>query len=261
MSTSATTSAGSHPVADTLVMIGRSLRHTVRNVDALLVSIILPIMIMLLMTTVFGGAMQTGTFDYIDYVVPGVILLCAGHGASTTAMSVTKDMTEGIVRRFRTMSVMPSAVLTGHVVASVLRNLVSTALVIGTALALGFRPSAGLVEWIGVLGILVLFITAMSWLAAAVGLVARSVESAAAFGFFMLFLPYLASAFVPVDTLPGWLRPISEHQPITPINEAIRGLLLGTPVEHYGWLALVWCIGILAVSTTATAVLWRRSRG
>lgn len=248
------------PLSDTAVMVHRSVRHSLRNVDALFVSVLLPVLLMLLMTTVFGGAMDIDG-SYVDYVVPGVIVLCAGYGASTTAMSVTKDMTEGIVTRFRTMNVLPSAVLTGHVAASVLRNLVSTGLVVLTALAIGFRPHAGLGGWLGALALLVLFITAMSWLSAAFGLVARSVEGASALGFVLLFLPYLSSAFVPVHTLPGWLQPIAEHQPFSPLIEAIRELLLGTGVGDAGWIAVVWCAGLLMVSAAATAVLWRRSRG
>lgn len=252
--------SGYRPLADTAVMIDRSLRHTWRNVDSLLIGILLPVMLMLLLTTVFGGAIQSGGVDYVNYVAPGVLILCAGYGASMTAMRVTEDMQEGIVDRFRTMNMLPSAVLTGHVVASVLRNLMSVALVIGTALLIGFSPEAGPLEWLGALGVLVLFILALSWLSAAIGLVARSVEGASVFGFFLLFLPYLSSAFVPVDTLPGWLQPVAEHQPITPINEAVRGFLLGTPVGNYAWIAVAWCLGILLVAGVATSVLWRRTR-
>lgn len=250
---------GPAPVTDIAVMIGRSLRHSVRNVDALFVSVFLPVLLMLLMTTVFGGALETGG-SYVDYVVPGVIVLCAGYGASTTAVSVTSDMTEGIVARFRTMNVMPSAVLTGHVVASVLRNLFSTGLVVLTALAIGFRPAADIGAWLGVVALLILFITAMSWLSAAFGLVARSVEGASAFGFVLLFLPYLSSAFVPLDTLPRWLQPIAEHQPFSPIIDTMRGLLRDTPTGDQWWIAVLWCAAILVVATAASAVLWRRSR-
>jgi ABC-2 type transport system permease protein len=176
-----------------------------------------------------------------------------------TAVSVTKDMTEGIVDRFRTMRVVSSAVLTGHVIVSVLRNLVSTVIVIATAFALGFRADASVVEWLGALGLLTLFILALSWLAAAIGLFARSVDTASALGFFILFLPYVSSAFAPVETMPGWVQGFAGHQPITPLIDTIRGLLLGSSTESW-WIAVVWCLGILTVSAIGSAVLWRRSR-
>lgn len=247
-------------MSDTAVMVGRSLRHSVRNIDALMIGILLPVMTMLLITTVFGGGMESTGMDYVDYVLPGVMLLCAGYGASWTAISVTSDMTEGIVDRFRTMDVMPSSVLTGHVVASVLRNLVSTTLVVLTALAIGFRPSASPSQWLAAIALLALFIATFSWVSAVVGLVARTVESASSFGFFLLFMPYLSSAFVPVETLPGWLQPVAEHQPFTPITETLRGLLLGTPIEGQGWAAVAWCLGILTSALVAAALLWRRTK-
>ncbi|MTD15648.1 ABC transporter permease [Nakamurella sp. YIM 132087] len=243
-----------------LVMTGRSLRHAVRSPDGLLIGALLPVMIMLLMTTVFGGAMRTPAADYIDYVVPGVILLCAGYGASTTAISVSADLREGMVDRLRTMDLRPSSVLTGHVAASVLRNLVSVLLVIGTAVAVGFRPSAGPLQWLAAAGLVGAYVLALSWAAAAVGLVARTPESASAFGFLLLFLPYLSSAFVPVDTLPGWLQPIAQHQPVSPVTEALRGLLLGGPVAGPALTSLLWCAGILLVSGVLAAWLWQRTR-
>ncbi|NNG97159.1 ABC transporter permease [Gordonia araii NBRC 100433] len=243
-------------------MVGRSLRHTVRNIDALLTAVFLPVMMLVLFTVVFGGAMDTGQ-AYIDYVVPGVILLCAGFGAASTAISVTKDMTEGIVARFRTMNIVPSAVLAGHVTASVARNLVSTALVLATALLLGFRPSASPSQWLGAIGLVVLFIVAMSWFSAMVGLVAKTVDAAAALGFFVLFLPYASSAFVPIDTMPGWLQPIATHQPITPIIETLRALLHDVPTGagSQAWTAVAWCLGITVASIAGCVVLWNRSRG
>ncbi|WP_157156642.1 ABC transporter permease [Diaminobutyricimonas sp. LJ205] len=243
---------------DSGTMITRSVRHTLRNLDALLISVILPIMLLLIFTFVFGGAISPDG-EYLNYVVPGIILICSGYGASMTAISVTKDMTEGIVDRFRTMSMAASAVLTGHVTASVLRNFVSTGLVIGLAVVLGFRPTGGLLEWLGALGVLTLFILAMSWLAAVFGLLAKSVEAASGFSFAILFLPYVSSAFVPVATLPEWLQPIAEHQPITLINESVRGLLFDLPVGDDLLPAVLWCLGVLLVAITASVLLWRRS--
>lgn len=251
----------SRPLHDSLVMTVRSMRHSLREIDVLMIGIMMPVMLMLLMTVVFGGAMDVGTADYVDYVVPGVLLLCAGYGASLTAVSVTQDMTGGIVNRFRTMNVFPAAILFGHVSASLMRNIVSTALVIATALLIGFRPSAGPVEWLAIVGLMLLFIVALSWMSAVVGLIANHVETASAFGFFFVFLPYLSGAFVPVHTLPSWLQPIAEHQPITPIGETLRGLLFRTSIEQYGWIAVTWCGGILLVSAVVGAVLWRNRSG
>ncbi|MFD2795889.1 ABC transporter permease [Promicromonospora vindobonensis] len=249
-----------HPLADSMTMTGRSFRHALRSVDSLLLSVLLPLMLLVLMTVAFGGAMNTGDESYIDYVTPSIILLCAGYGATMTATSVTKDMTEGIVDRFRTMRVVSSAVLTGHVVVSVLRNLLSTVIVIAAAFALGFRAQASPAEWLGAFGLLTLFILALTWLAAAIGLFARSVDTASALGFFILFLPYVSSAFAPVETMPRWVQGFAEHQPITPVVNTVRGLLLDTPVDDYWWTAVAWCLAILTVSAVGSAVLWRQSR-
>lgn len=252
-----TTARLSWAVADSLTMIQRSLRHSVRNQDALLMAVALPVLLMLLFVDVFGGAIDTGT-EYVNYVVPGIILLCTGYGAASTAVAVAQDMAEGVVDRFRSLPIHSSAVLTGHVVASLARNAFSTALVIGVAVLSGFRPTAGPLRWLGTVGVLVLFVLAMSWLSVALGLLARSVEGASGFTFFVLFLPYLSSAFVPTETMPAVLRVVADHQPITPIIETLRGLLLGAPIGSSGWLAAAWCGGLLVVSYTASSVLFRR---
>lgn len=248
------------PGRDLSVMVGRSLRHTVRGVDALFVGLFLPVMIMLMLTTVFGGAMDTGGGAYVDYVAPGVILLCAGYGASLTAVSVTADVQEGIIERFRTMNLLPAAAVIGHVVASVLRNLVSVVLVVTTALLIGFRPRADLLDWLLIALVIVGFVLALSFVSAAIGLVAPSPEAAGAFGFVLLFLPYLSSAFVPVQTLPGWLQPVAAHQLFTPLTDTIRALLQGTSPGADLWIALAWCTALLAVGVLATITLWRRRR-
>jgi ABC-2 type transport system permease protein len=245
-------------MADALTMSARSVRLSMRHLDALLTSLLLPVMLMLLFVELFGGAIQTGTPDYVTYVVPGVILLCAGFGSATTAVSVSQDMTGGIVDRLRSMDVGGAAVLSGHVVASVARNVASTVLVIGVALLLGFRPSAGPLDWLAVAGVLLVFVLAVSWLAAAIGLVAGSPEAANGFTFFVMFLPYASSAFVPVDTMPSWLQGFAEHQPVTPVTETLRGLLLGAPVGNAPWTALAWCAGILLVSAAVSAALFQR---
>jgi ABC-2 type transport system permease protein len=244
-------------LGESLTMIGRSVRLSRRDVESLVLSIALPLMMMVLFVYVFGGAIDTGT-AYLDYVVPGIVLLCVGFGAATTAPSVAADMTGGMVDRLRSMPIAGSAVLTGHVVASVARNAVSTAIVLGVAVAMGFRPSAGPAEWAAALGLLLIYVLALSWLAAGLGVLASSVQSANAMTFFMLFLPYLSSAFVPPDTMPAALRAVAENQPTTPIIETVRGLLTGVPVGSDGPLALAWAAGLLVASSTLAAWLFRR---
>jgi ABC-2 type transport system permease protein len=245
------------PTGDLLIMVRRSARLSMRNVDALMTSLALPIMLMLLFVYLFGGAIDTGT-AYVTYVVPGVIVLCASFGASLTAVAVTNDMTNGIMDRFRSLDVRGTAVLGGHVAASIGRNLVSTALVLAVAFLIGFRPSASFVDWLGAIGILLVAILALSWASAVVGLLAKSPEAAGGFSFFVMFLPYPSSAFVPVETMPSWIHGFAEHQPFTPIIESLRGFLLGTPVGNSAWVALAWCGGILAVSVAATGYLFKR---
>jgi ABC-2 type transport system permease protein len=251
----ATTSPAS-ATRDALIMVARCLRLSRRNLDALMMSVMLPIMLMLLFVYLFGGAINTGT-QYVTYVVPGVILLCTGFGSSLTAVSVSEDMKGGIIDRFRSMDIGGGAVLSGHVAASAARNIVSTVLVLGVAFLIGFRPSAGPLDWLAVAGILLLFILAISWLSAAVGLLARSPEAAGGFTFFVMFLPYPSSAFVPIHTMPSWIHGFSRNQPATPVIESLRGLLLDTPVGTRPWVALAWCGGILLVSVALSGVLFR----
>lgn len=244
-------------LTDYRTMAGRCIRLSRRQLDAILMSLTLPIMLMLMFVYLFGGAINTGG-KYVTYVVPGVILLCAGFGSATTAVSVSQDMTGGIVDRFRSMDVSGAAVLGGHVAASLARNTVSTVMVFGVAFGIGFRPHAGLLDWLGAAGVVLLFILAISWLAATIGLLAKSPEAANGFTFFLMFLPYASSAFVPVDTMPSVIRGFARHQPITPITESIRGLLLGTPVGGNPWQAVAWCCGILVVSMAASRLLFAR---
>ncbi|WP_158843436.1 ABC transporter permease [Saccharothrix deserti] len=247
----------SYAISDSMTMIGRSIRLGRRKVDTLIMSVVLPLLMMTLFVYVFGGAIDTGT-EYINYVVPGIILLCTGYGAASTAMSVADDMNSGMIDRLRSMPIRSFAVLTGHVTASVVRNALSTTIVVGAAIAMGFRPSASLVEGVAAAGLLLLYVLALSWLAAGLGAIARSVESASALSFFMLFMPYLSSAFVPPDTMPSFLRGISRHQPITPVIETVRGLLTGTPIVDQGWIALAWSVGLLIASFVLATALYRR---
>ncbi|CAI6087379.1 Daunorubicin/doxorubicin resistance ABC transporter permease protein DrrB [Cohnella sp. JJ-181] len=246
--------------ATNAVFIRRSLTLSLRNTESLLMAIILPVMLMLLFTYVFGGAIAPGG-DYANYVVPGIILLCAGYGAATTAVDVSTDMTNGIIDRFRTMPIRSLSVVTGHVAASLARNLVATGVVIGVALLVGFRPNGTFVEWVAALGVIVLFILTLTWLYAAIGLVAGSPSAASGYGFILLFLPYLSSAFVPIDTMPDWLRGVARHQPITPLIETIRGLLLGTPVGDNAWIGAVWCAGLILIALVWCGAAFRKRAG
>lgn len=245
-------------VRDSLTMSARCLRLTSRQLDALLTSLMLPVMLMLMFVYLFGGAIRTGGPSYVAYVVPGVLLLCAGFGAATTAVSVCQDMTGGIIDRFRSMDIRAPAVLAGHIVASIARNIVSTILVFGVAYLIGFRPHAGLAGGVAAAGVLLAFILAISWLAAAVGLAVKTAEAANGFTFVMAFLPYASSAFVPVATMPWWIHGFARDQPFTPITQTLRGLLLGTPVGTSPWTALAWCTGILVVAVTLSGLLFRQ---
>jgi ABC-2 type transport system permease protein len=244
-------------VRDAVTLSLRSTRLSWRNLDALVTAVMLPVVILVLFVYLFGGAIDTGA-EYVDYVAPSVILLCACIGASSTAVSVTLDLTNGIVDRFRAMDVPGVALLGGHVVASVARNAISTLLVFGVAYLIGFRPDATPLAWLGVVGVLGLFVLAVSWLAAALGLVVKSPEAANGIAVLLMFLPYPSSAFVPIETMPSWLQGFAEHQPATPVIETLRGLLLGTPIGSSASLAVAWCVGILLASMLLAGALFRR---
>ena len=244
-------------LTDSRILIGRSARHIVRSPDALLISFVLPVFQLLLFVYLFGGAIATDT-DYVNYVTPGIILVAAGFGASLTATAVNVDLTEGLMDRLRSMPIHAWAAVTGHVVTSMARNLLGTALTVGVAFAVGFRPTAGMWEWVAAVGILSLFVLAVTWISVILGLIARSVEAASGFAFFIAFLPFLSGAFVPTETITvGWLRAVAEHQPVTPIVETARGLLLGTPIGNSAWVSVGWCVGILLVAVPAAVLLFR----
>lgn len=228
-------------------LIGRSLRHAIRDVESMLMAIALPVLLMLMFTFVFGGALdQDG--GYVDYVVPGIILTCAGFGAASTSLSVANDMTSGFVDRLRAMPMRASAVITGHVVASLVKNLFATGVVIAVAVLIGFRPTADLGQWLLAIALIALYILVITYLFAAIGLASKSAESANGYGFILLFLPYVSSAFVPVETMPGWLTVFADNQPITPIIDALRSLLIGTGMGNSGLLAVGWCTVILVIA-------------
>jgi ABC-2 type transport system permease protein len=206
---------------------------------------------------VFGGAIQTGSEHYVDFVVPSIVLLCAGYGAATTSVSVHHDMSTGVVDRFRSLPIVSSALLTGHVIASVLRNAVSTLLVLLVALLIGFQPHASALDWLAAAGLLLLFMVTISWLAAGFGLIARSAEAAGAFSFFVLFLPYVSSAFVPPESMPAGLRWIAERQPITALVDTLRALTTGAPGGD-ALAAVLWCTGATLLGCAGATWLYRR---
>lgn len=251
-------------LADAVTMSVRALRLARRDVDSIITAAVLPVVILLLFTYVFGGAMDVGGGSYVTYATPGIILLCAGFGAASTAMAVEHDMSGGMVDRLRSMPVAPWTLLTGHVAASLVKNLVTTAIVFGVAVAIGFRPDASLLDWLGAVGLLLLFVHAISWAAAFVGVLVRSPDAASGFTFFVMFLPYVSSAFVPVESMPTWLRGFAEHQPVTPVIETVRSLLVGaapgTDVGATALLAVAWCAGLALAFAVAAAWGFRRRR-
>lgn len=247
-----------HTVADSLTMLRRSLRHTARYPVTMVMALGVPIMMLLMFVGIFGGALGAGmdaTGGYVDYVVPGILLMTAGYGAQGTAMAVNRDMTEGIVDRFRTMAISRVSVLTGHVVGALVRTLASLALVVGVALLLGFRPAAGPLEWLATVGLLVLLVLALTWLAVGVGLAARTAEETSWFTLVVQVLPFVSSAFVPTDSMSPAVRWFAEHEPFTPIIDTLRGLLAGTPTGTGGPLAVAWCVAI-----ALGGYLWARRR-
>jgi ABC-2 type transport system permease protein len=251
-------------MTDSMTMVRRDLLHTLRNPSAIIMTIGLPVVLLLLFVGVFGGTLNAGfgaartTGDYIDYVVPGVLIMTVGYGATTTALAVNRDMTAGIIARFKTMAISRTAVLTGHVVGSSARTLISSVLVVAVALALGFRPDAG--GWLGAAGLLVLLTVAMTWLGVAVGLAAPTAEGTGPFTLVTQLLPFLSSAFVPPDAMSGAVRWFSAHEPFTPIIDCLRGLLLGGPVGHDGVLAVAWCLVLAAIGYAWALRLFTKDR-
>lgn len=237
-------------------MFRRAIRRTLRSRDTLLISVLLPILIMLLFVYVFGGAIQVDG-PYIDYAVPGIILLCTGFGASITATAVATDMTSGAVQRFRTLPIFRQALLTGHVGEGVLRNSLAVAIVLAVALLLGFRSGAGILAWCAACAVIVLFVHAVTWVAVALGLLARSPEAAGGFTYAIMFIPYISSAFVPTSTMPSWLRGFAENQPATPVVGTIRNLLAGTPATNAP-LAVLWCLALTALGYLSAAILFEK---
>ena len=255
-----TTPAPSRIWTEAQTMVSRSLRLSLRNVDSLITAFVLPVLLMLMFVYLFGGAIHTGS-RYVDYVVPGVLLVCVGFGAATTAVSVSHDLTTGIVDRFRSLDVRGETLINGHVMASVLRNLLSSAVVFAVALAIGFRPHGAPGNWTAAIGILALYVLALSWFAAAIGIIVRSPETAQGIAFLVSFLPYASSAFVPVHTMPSWLQGFAANQPATAVADSVRALLNGNPAASSEWHAIIWSLGLIAISVTLAGGLYRRRAG
>lgn len=241
---------------DIATMTKREIVRTLRSVDGLITALVLPLFIMLVFVVIFGGALESEG-PYIEYVVPGALILTAGFGSTATAITVAQDMTSGTIARFRTLPIFAPSVLIGHVTASVLRNLVASTLVVAVALGLGFRTDATFGGWLAAAGILVLAILAFTWVSVVAGLL-LSVDAANAMTFVFLFLPYVSTGFVPVSTMPNWLQGFARHQPFSPIIETLRGFMTGTSVETSLWPALAWLVGILVVGYAAATVIHRQ---
>ena len=231
---------------DSAIMLRRNFKHTVRNPVTVFNAVLFPIVLMLMFVYVIGGAFNVGV-KYIDYATPGMIVLAICYGLSATALAVNADMTKGIINRFKVMDISRSAVLSAHVVASMLRSLIAIAAIIGVAFALGFQPSASFLEWLGAIGLIVLVGFAASWLTVALGLAAKTPESAGMAVVPLILLPFLSSAIVPVAKMGAGVRQFAEYQPFTPIIETLRGLLNGTPSADDAIAAAGWCAGIALV--------------
>jgi ABC-2 type transport system permease protein len=233
---------------DLSVMTGRSMRHVFRSVDTIITVAITPIAMMLLFVYVLGGAIQTGMDNYVNYLLPGILLIAIASGVAYTSYRLFMDMQRGIFDRFHSMPIARSAPLWGHVITSLVSNAISVVVIILVALLIGFRSSASIVSWLAVIGILTLFTLALTWIAIIAGLSAKTVDGAGGFSYPLIFLPFISSAFVPTESMPTAVRVFAENQPVTSIVETMRSLLTGVRVESDIWIALAWCIGLLVVA-------------
>jgi len=247
-----------HFFGDNAVLLGRSLRHITRSPDTIITTAIMPIAFMLLFVYVLGGAIHTGAHRYVNYLLPGILLITIASGISYTGYRLFMDLQSGIFERFQSMPIARSSVLWAHVLTSLVANLVSLVVVVLVALAMGFRSGAGLLAWLAVAGILVLFTLALTWIAIIPGLTAKSVDGAGAFAYPLIFLPFISSAFVPTSTMPGPVRAFADNQPVTSIVNTIRDLFTQQPVSADIWIALAWCLGILVVAYAGAMATYRR---
>jgi len=250
-----------HFLGDTAVLTGRSLKHITRSMDTIITTTVMPIAFMLLFVFVFGGAINSGSGSYVNYLLPGILIITIASGVSYTAFRLFLDMNSGIFDRFHSMPIARSSVLWAHVLTSLVAIMISIVVVVLTALLIGFRSGAGLMAWLAVAGILALFTLALTWLAVIPGLSAKTADGAVVFSYPLVFLPFISSAFVPTDTMPGPLRVFAENQPVTSIVNAIRDLLTQQPVGSDIWVALAWCMGLLITCYVAAMVIYRRKIG
>ncbi|GGW45257.1 ABC transporter permease [Streptomyces caelestis] len=259
-------SALSLAVRDSNTMLRRNLLHALRYPSMTLNLLLTPIMLLLLFVYVFGGVMSAGIggggadrSEYIAYLVPGLLMMTIGSTVIGAAISVSMDMTEGLIARFRTMAVYRGSVLVGHVVGSVLQVLASLVLVGAIAVAIGFRSTdATALEWLAAFGLIALFTLALTWIAVGMGMAGPNPEAAGNMATPLILLPLISSAFVPIDAIPGWFQPIAEYQPFTPAIETLRGLLLGTEIGNNGWIAIAWCVGLTALGYRWSTALFNR---
>jgi ABC-2 type transport system permease protein len=247
-----------HFFTDTVVLLGRSMRHVTRSVDTIITVSVMPIALMLMFVYVFGGAIDTGSQRYVDYLLPGILLITIAMGISYTAYRLFTDLKSGIFERFQSMPIARSSLLWAHVLTSLVSNLISLAIVVLVALLMGFRTSAGVLAWLAVAGILLVFTLAMTWLAVIAGLSAKTTDGAGAFSYPIIFLPFVSSAFVPTDTMPGPVRAFAVHQPVTSIVNTIRDLFAQQPASSDIWVALAWCVGILVAAYAVAMAAYRR---
>jgi ABC-2 type transport system permease protein len=245
---------------DTALLTGRSLRHILRSPDTIITTTIMPIAFMLLFVYVFGGAISAGSGSarYVQYLLPGILLITIASSISYTAFRLFMDMKSGIFERFQSLPIARSSVLWAHVLTSLVASLVSVVCVVLVALVMGFRSGAGVLAWLAVVGILVLFTLALTWIAVIPGLTAKTADGAGAFAYPLIFLPFISSAFVPTESMPGPVRAFAEHQPVTSIVNAIRDLLAQQPVGTDIWTALAWCVGILIVAYIVAMATYHR---
>jgi ABC-2 type transport system permease protein len=247
-----------HFFGDTAVLLGRSLRHITRSLDTIITTTITPVALMLLFVYVFGGAIKSGSHSYVTYLLPGILLITIASGISYTAYRLFTDMKGGIFERFQSMPIARSSVLWAHVLTSLVANLISLVIVVLVALLMGFRSGAGVLAWLAVAGILILFTMALTWIAVIPGLSAKSVDGVSAFSYPLIFLPMISSAFVPTHTMPGPVRAFAENQPVTSIVNTIRDLFTHQPVSSSIWTALAWCLGILIVAYAVAMATYHR---
>ncbi|MFG1603352.1 ABC transporter permease [Actinoplanes sp. NPDC049265] len=247
-------------ITDTVTLLGRSLRHIVRSPDTVITTAVMPIAIMVLFVYVLGGAIETGTAAYVDYLLPGILPITVASGVSYTAYRLFLDLRGGIFERFQSMPIARSAVLWAHVLTSLVANLISLVVVVLVALLMGFRSGAGVPAWCAVTGLMLLFTLALTWLAVIPGLTARTIDGANAFAYPLIVLPFVSSAFVPTGTMPGPVRVFAENQPVTAVVDTTRDLLAGQPVGGRLWIALAWCLGLLGIAYALAHVVHRRRR-